>query len=128
MSLPKHLQKQTSHYMLTYNLVRLCHNTSLENVHEPWFTCHKRSSRIKFHFSFSNVLLLYTGRQNKNLQRFKDTFFPLNLENCCTCCTRRLKQQRGADAPSASKPEPQIMSGTRKRSCGPSAGKGVVRT
>lgn len=76
MSLPKHLQKQTSHYMLTYNLVGLCHNTSLENVHEPWFTCHKRGSRIKFHFSFSNALLLHTGRQNKNLQRFKDTFFP----------------------------------------------------
>lgn len=33
----------------------------------------------------------------------------------------RLKQQSGADAPSASKPKPQIMSGTWKRSCGPAA-------
>lgn len=45
----------------------------------------------------------------------------LNPENCCTRCTRRLKQQSGADAPSASKPKPQIMSGTWKRSCGPAA-------
>ncbi|KAI9544584.1 hypothetical protein NQZ68_001457 [Dissostichus eleginoides] len=45
----------------------------------------------------------------------------LNPENGCTWCARRLKQQSGADAPSASKPKPQIMSGTWKRSCGPAA-------
>lgn len=51
---------------------------------------------------------------------YRDELF-LDPGNCCTCCTRRLKQQRGADAPSASKPKPQIMSGTWKRSCGPAA-------
>lgn len=42
-------------------------------------------------------------------------------ENLAHACTRRLKQQSGADAPSASKPKPQIMSGTWKSSCGPAA-------
>lgn len=30
----KHTQEWTSHHMLTHNLTQVCHNTSLENVHE----------------------------------------------------------------------------------------------
>lgn len=146
MCLPKHFQIQTSCYLLTFTLAHVCHNSARENVHQLQNEAGINSTSAFFSYSRSLLEFIQLNSQvsvaplPSIFKGIRDDFlFPsvmqssqrvtrrtapldepfLDPENCCTRCTRRLKQQSSRDAPSASKPKPQIMSGAGERSCDP---------
>jgi len=68
------------------------------------------------------------GKQQSPLRPTRDDLFSESLRTACTRCTRRLKQQSGADAPSASKPSATNYVWYMEKIMWPCSGVGVVRT
>lgn len=124
----------------------MCHNSARENVHQlqneagiKSTSAFSANSRFLFKFIQLNSQVSVAPLPSIFKGIRDDFLFPsvmqssqlvtrrtapldepfLDPENCCTRCTRRLKQQSSRDAPSASKPKPQIMSGAGERSCDP---------